>query len=395
MINKQNLWFLTLFSLILVLSVYYITMPNDLLTKAVKEEEKQEEKISDVDDVDEALLQSVDQLGGVVGAFLGNGNGVVVDAVGNADDVQLIPDGVGTAHTLLAGLVLLIDGQRPGSFVVVTAVGVADNDVHLLSSSVGESGAVAGIQRNDVGQVGDLLAVVVLHQPQSGVDVTGGGRGLLNGPGSLVQIFPGQLLTGVDLGGQLLAVGRGSCVDQRTVVGDLRAILLGGVGFAVPVSGVLAVVGQAVTGSGQNDIGIVGVQGVGAAGQPAQIDGTGGHGLTGGVIAGADSDVNFVDVVAQLCHLGLDQLGQVLSAGNDDVGVLGGNELQSQLVEVRTGSFGLSGLLGDADIGFGGSLGLGSGGLAAGAQRQDQNQCHGQCKDLFHFEYLLYDFYSR
>lgn len=31
MINKQSLWFLTLFSLILVLSVYYITMPNDLL----------------------------------------------------------------------------------------------------------------------------------------------------------------------------------------------------------------------------------------------------------------------------------------------------------------------------------------------------------------------------
>ena len=31
MLNKQNLWFLTLFSLILVLSVYYITMPNDLL----------------------------------------------------------------------------------------------------------------------------------------------------------------------------------------------------------------------------------------------------------------------------------------------------------------------------------------------------------------------------
>lgn len=39
MINKQNLWFLTLFSLILVLSVYYITMPNDLLTTATKEVE--------------------------------------------------------------------------------------------------------------------------------------------------------------------------------------------------------------------------------------------------------------------------------------------------------------------------------------------------------------------
>ena len=31
MINKKNIWFLTLFSLILVLSVYYITMPKELL----------------------------------------------------------------------------------------------------------------------------------------------------------------------------------------------------------------------------------------------------------------------------------------------------------------------------------------------------------------------------
>ena len=32
MINKKNLWFLTLFSLVLVLSVYYVTMPKELLT---------------------------------------------------------------------------------------------------------------------------------------------------------------------------------------------------------------------------------------------------------------------------------------------------------------------------------------------------------------------------
>ena len=31
--NKQNLWFFTLFSLILVLGVYYITMPTDFLEK--------------------------------------------------------------------------------------------------------------------------------------------------------------------------------------------------------------------------------------------------------------------------------------------------------------------------------------------------------------------------
>ena len=32
MMNKKNLWFLTLFSLVLVLSIYYVTMPNDLLS---------------------------------------------------------------------------------------------------------------------------------------------------------------------------------------------------------------------------------------------------------------------------------------------------------------------------------------------------------------------------
>ena len=31
MIKKQSLWFLTLFSLVLVLGVYYITMPTQIL----------------------------------------------------------------------------------------------------------------------------------------------------------------------------------------------------------------------------------------------------------------------------------------------------------------------------------------------------------------------------
>ena len=32
MINKQNLWFISLFSLIMVLSIYYLTMSNDALS---------------------------------------------------------------------------------------------------------------------------------------------------------------------------------------------------------------------------------------------------------------------------------------------------------------------------------------------------------------------------
>jgi len=41
MINKQNLWFITLFSLILVLSIYYVTMSDDALM-ALQEDVKTE-----------------------------------------------------------------------------------------------------------------------------------------------------------------------------------------------------------------------------------------------------------------------------------------------------------------------------------------------------------------
>ena len=41
MINKKNLWFLTLFSLVLVLSIYYVTMPSDVFDRdsVIKEDD--------------------------------------------------------------------------------------------------------------------------------------------------------------------------------------------------------------------------------------------------------------------------------------------------------------------------------------------------------------------
>lgn len=75
MINKKNIWFLTLFSLILVLSVYYITMPSELLlTNGVNynNEEIEEEVKTSVEDSeiltalrvesDEELLEELDAL---------------------------------------------------------------------------------------------------------------------------------------------------------------------------------------------------------------------------------------------------------------------------------------------------------------------------------------------
>lgn len=48
MINKKNIWFLTLFSLILVLSIYYVTMPSELLmTTAFTSSDKEKAEVKD------------------------------------------------------------------------------------------------------------------------------------------------------------------------------------------------------------------------------------------------------------------------------------------------------------------------------------------------------------
>lgn len=75
MINKQKLWFLTLFSLILVLSIYYITMPKEVFESKKENEVNKENdnkvniEISDSSSLDvlrvsddEARLKEIDDL---------------------------------------------------------------------------------------------------------------------------------------------------------------------------------------------------------------------------------------------------------------------------------------------------------------------------------------------
>ena len=64
MVNKQGLWFLTLTSLALVLSVYYITMPNELLltnnSSYVNKEENKNEETKEVDAQDNTVIEESD-----------------------------------------------------------------------------------------------------------------------------------------------------------------------------------------------------------------------------------------------------------------------------------------------------------------------------------------------
>lgn len=64
MINKQGLWFLTLFSLILVLSIYYITMPNEIfqseeVTQQNTQTSKEEEKTSEVNSQNTSYIETL------------------------------------------------------------------------------------------------------------------------------------------------------------------------------------------------------------------------------------------------------------------------------------------------------------------------------------------------
>ena len=56
MINKKSLWFLTLFSLILVLSIYYITMPSELLLTTNKPVKDKKEESNPTVKVEESNL---------------------------------------------------------------------------------------------------------------------------------------------------------------------------------------------------------------------------------------------------------------------------------------------------------------------------------------------------
>ena len=61
MINKQKLWFVTLFSLVLVLGIYYVTMPNELLKSSDKVAQDSKEVQVDVEESDMLVALRVER----------------------------------------------------------------------------------------------------------------------------------------------------------------------------------------------------------------------------------------------------------------------------------------------------------------------------------------------
>jgi len=94
MINKKNLWFLTLFSLILVLSVYYVTMPSELLmttnnnyteTKEVSKEEEPTVNVEESNILTALRIESEEQ----VSSELEELQAILVNADASAEEKNL------------------------------------------------------------------------------------------------------------------------------------------------------------------------------------------------------------------------------------------------------------------------------------------------------------------
>lgn len=58
--KKQKLWFLTLFSLILILSVYYITMPTESLAVSKNNDKKEEKEVINITEEDVLMALQIE-----------------------------------------------------------------------------------------------------------------------------------------------------------------------------------------------------------------------------------------------------------------------------------------------------------------------------------------------
>ena len=86
MINKQKLWFLTTFSLILVLSVYYVTMPSNLLSVSdIKEDTPPTINMEDTNILDVLKEENNERVAKEIESL----RKIVVDVETNIDDKNI------------------------------------------------------------------------------------------------------------------------------------------------------------------------------------------------------------------------------------------------------------------------------------------------------------------
>lgn len=139
MIKKQNLWFLTLFSLILVLSVYYITMPNDLLltnnqnyTDKEKADKETDESVvvEDVEALTALRVEAEDERVSKIEEL----NGVLTDKKTTTDEKNNAYEQIKYLN-LLRGKEELLENKIKDAYDKNTFVKIEDNQIRVVIAS--------------------------------------------------------------------------------------------------------------------------------------------------------------------------------------------------------------------------------------------------------------------
>lgn len=170
MINKKSLWFLTLFSLILVLSIYYITMPSELLLttnknvnvsgEEKKNNDKTEVKIEESDllvalrvESDEAMNKEIENLQEV----LTDSKTSVDDKNKAYDKIKEINDNRGCEEKL--------ENQIKETFKLDSFIKINDNQIQVTVKSEDESNKLANnIMRTIQSNFNDSKYITVKFQ---------------------------------------------------------------------------------------------------------------------------------------------------------------------------------------------------------------------------------------
>lgn len=159
MINKQSLWFVTLLSLVLVLGVYYVTMPNDLLkteeTKNVNSEVTVDVEESDMlvalrVERDEEVATKMDELESVLTSETST-----TDEKNNAfEELKLLNLNIGKEEELET---LILDTYKIKSYVEINN----DQIKVVVNSSEHDSKLANDIMRTIQGEFDEKMYITI------------------------------------------------------------------------------------------------------------------------------------------------------------------------------------------------------------------------------------------
>lgn len=132
--NKKNLWFLTLFSLVLVLSIYYVTMPEDLLkatTSGINVSDIKEEDIKvDITESDAISALKVED-NAKTSDTLNELQEQLTDKTSSTEEKNTVYEQIQTIHTN-NGLEETIEKKIKNNYQCETFTKIADTTVKVV-----------------------------------------------------------------------------------------------------------------------------------------------------------------------------------------------------------------------------------------------------------------------